>query len=137
MNMRTSKPILLTLCLALGGLGANLDTYAGEHGGGVVRNPTKPGGGTKPGSGPKHAANAACQTSLCTNENVIAESKSQASARNGSDQGGADESNQRKKSEANNIGTKSSETLTNKDAKQLAKDVNKAVSEGQSNNIHK
>ncbi len=140
MNIGNSKSILFTLCLALGGAGLSLQCQAGEQGGGVHK-PSKP---TKPGSGPKHGTQGStqCQGALCNNE-VIPEIKANPPGRPAAEAHGdassqaGDDSNQRNKSEANSISTKSSETLTNKDAKQLAKDVNKAVSEGQTNNIRK
>jgi hypothetical protein len=62
--------MLLTLCLAVGGTAFNLNSAAGEVGGGVVRNPGKPHpiGTTKPSGDTKNGAGKS--KSLVNNENI-------------------------------------------------------------------
>ncbi len=73
MPNHTHRTLLLSLTLVIGATTLNLDATAGEHGGGVVRNPVKPHptGTTKPGGDNKNGSDTTKGQGLVNNENIV------------------------------------------------------------------
>ncbi len=72
MPRHNTRTLLLTLTLAIAGTALNVNAAAGEHGGGVIRNPGKPNpaGSTKPGGDIKDLGGATKGQGLVNNENI-------------------------------------------------------------------